>query len=281
MPDLIIVSSDVGLSARLNAVANECGFRVKETTKAETVIDWLGSKSFDVILLDPSLSKSQIESISNNAWSVNPQTVMVVAALNLGESPELSRRRFEWDLMGLGFVQGAQGVEDLRSMLIRISSSKLKPGKPFRVMVVEDLDAPRDIICSFVEHIGYPSVQGFSSAKAAVSELESTPGKFSCIITDINMPEMNGKELIHAIRANKKLEHLPIIVLTAYGTVDNLIDCLEKGASGFLVKPPSKNDLNRELNRALRIVEQQYTPRLASKDEVEHLRDVLVEKGFQ
>ena len=124
------------------------------------------------------------------------------------------------------------------------------------------------------------SVAGKRSAKEALAELENSPGEYSCIVTDIRMPVIDGHALIDLVRKNPKLEHIPIIALTAYGTVDCLIECLKAGASGFLVKPPKKDDLARELGRAYRIVRHHASPRLASTDEVELIRNILIERGW-
>lgn len=281
MPDVIILSKDKALTERLTALCCECSLRVKCTETFEVAKEWLGSKAFDALLVDPAFAMAQLETLSVKLWEKNPLGAFVVTAINITNAEEISQKRWEWSLLGASFVEGGRGIEELRNILVKIASCKVKQGRQFKVMVVEDLDSPRDIICSFVEHIGYPAVQGVASAKEALQLLEATPGKFSCIVTDINMPQMSGKALIEAVRQNKNLSHIPIIVLTAYGTVDNLLECMNVGASGFLVKPPTKAELNRELNRAMRIVEENQNPRLTSQSDVENLRDLLIKKGFQ
>ena len=280
MPDVLILTRDEALSERLSAMAAEYKFRVKCTAELDTALEWFKTRPFDIVLSDPSYTDDQLERISVKLWEHNPSgPIVIVITTDIG-AQELSRKRFEWSLLGASFVEGPRGMEDLRNVLVKIAASKLKSGLQFRVLVVEDLDSPRDIICSFVEHVGYPGVQGVGSAKEALSILDVAPGKFSCIITDINMPYMNGKQLIDAVRAHRKLKHIPIIVLTAYGTVDNLLECLQAGASGFLVKPPSKKELNRELGRALRIMEEQGDPRLTIGTDIEALKEMLLERGF-
>jgi len=91
---------------------------------------------------------------------------------------------------------------------------------------------------------------------------------------------MPGWELIEKVRNEATLKHVPIIALTAYGTADNLMKCLQAGASGFLVKPPSKAQLSRELSRAKRIILNAENPRLVQPEDVDVMRDVLAEKGY-
>jgi FixJ family two-component response regulator len=128
--------------------------------------------------------------------------------------------------------------------------------------------------------MGFDYVEGKRSVKEAIAALEGEPEKFSCIVTDIRMPEVSGQKLIEFVRNHEKLKHIPIIALTAYGTVDILVECLKAGASGFLVKPPRKPDLSRELGRALRITTRGACPRLASHDEAEVLREILIDRGM-
>jgi FixJ family two-component response regulator len=66
-------------------------------------------------------------------------------------------------------------------------------------MVVDDLDSPRDIICSFVETMGFSQVQGCRSAKEALSLLTAEPERYFCIITDMRMPDVSGEQLIDRI----------------------------------------------------------------------------------
>jgi FixJ family two-component response regulator len=73
---------------------------------------------------------------------------------------------------------------------------------------------------------------------------------------------------------------LPVIVLTAHGTVDALVDCLKAGASGFLVKPPAAKDLQHELGRAKRIAEHQLSPRLATDNEADSIRQILEDRDL-
>src|SRR5690606_29971959 len=110
-------------------------------------------------------------------------------------------------------------------------------------------------------------IKGVASAKEAITELTESPEGYHCVLTDVRMPEMTGRDLIEYMRGDQKLKTMPVIVLTAIGTIENLVDCLKAGASGFLVKPPKKDDILRELSRAFRIVAGGENPRLAEPEE--------------
>jgi CheY-like chemotaxis protein len=110
--------------------------------------------------------------------------------------------------------------------------------------------------------------------------LDQDPKKFDLILTDIRMPKRSGSDLIIAVRSNPLLMKIPIIVLTAYGTADVMIECLKEGATGFMVKPPKKKDLKHEIARVRRILRFKLDPRLVFPSEVEKMREILATKGF-
>ena len=181
--------------------------------------------------------------------------------------------------MGLKLFQVKKVLKRLETLLDSFARVRAQTNS-VSIMVVEDLESPRDIICAYVEGLGNYVVEGKASAKEAMQELETNPEKFSCILTDIRMPEIDGKEFLQFIRQHPALQHLPVIVLTAYGTMDTLVDCLKVGATGFLAKPPKKNDLLRELARAQRVNQGLASPRLATREEADELRNILADKGF-
>jgi two-component system, chemotaxis family, chemotaxis protein CheY len=147
-------------------------------------------------------------------------------------------------------------------------------------MVVEDLDSPRDIICILIESLGYSAVVGKNSAESALQALKREPKIYGCVLTDMKMPHTSGAELIRLIRKDPQLCHIPVVVLTAFGTADCLVECMKAGASGFLVKPPKKEAMRRELGRASRIISHGLDPRLVKEEDAEALRAVLEAKGM-
>jgi len=279
VPDALVVSRDTESTLQLEAVVRAAGLRVKSCLEIEVAEEWCKLRRFAAVIVDGTISVPEQQKIAGLLWDQNP----VAPFFSVTHTTEKSfgvRDQGE-RLFGAETLGGPSAYEDLRQQLEVIARER-EGGKlpPLSIMVVEDLDAPRDIICSYIENLGYAVAKDERSAAGALQHLESMPGTVSCIITDIRMPDMNGRQLIEVVRQHPKLQHLPIIVLTAYGTADMLIDCLKAGASGFLTKPPKKGDLVRELARAQRIIHRQKSPRLASSDEADALREILAERGF-
>ncbi len=277
MPDLLLISLESRSYFELEERARACGFRVKSTADPKTAKEWLNLKRFDAVLADGNVELSELKGIALALWKLSPGSPCIVFDF---DSEPASERLKECKLFGMDIIAGADGKADIEMVLkLMAHRSSAEPG-PTKILVVEDLDSPRDIICFYLESMGYTSVQGVRSAKEAIAELERDPKSYGCVITDIRMPEMGGKELIDFVRHHATLKNMPMIALTAYGTVDTLIDCLKAGASGFLVKPPKREDLVRELARAMRISRLGANARLASGNEAELLRDLLLERGF-
>lgn len=280
MPDLLLVCRDNKSCFELEELGKARGFRVKYTFECSTAEEWLKTHPFDVVFVDVRVPIEKQQEIAARLWQANALAPFVV--FDLEPDSDLTMR--EARLFGAEVARGVDAKDSLAQSLERYVKSegarKNIQAADVGVMVVEDLDSPRDIICMFIESLGYPKVKGFSSAKEALAELKANPKEYSCVVTDIRMPEMSGKDLIDFVRSSAELQQLPVVVLTAYGTVDTLIDCLRAGATGFLIKPPRKNDLKWELARALRILAHKFNPRLASADEVESMRDLLIDKGF-
>lgn len=280
MPDLLIVSRDSEKTFQLEELALKHGFRSKSSLELKTALDWLNLRSFQVVLIDHAVAIKDQQKVAGLLWEKNPLALFIVYDLESGTK----RPHREARLFGADVACGEKALEQIGKLLIsaleQAKSNKQLCADDFRVMVVEDLDSPRDIISMYVESLGFPLVSGFSSAKSAIAELEANPTAYSCILTDIRMPEMSGKDLITAVRQDTKLAHLPVIVLTAYGTVDCLLDCLVAGATGFLIKPPKKKDLAWELQRAMRVLAHGHNPRLSSPEEAEEMRNLLMDRGF-
>lgn len=276
MPDILCYCADKEILQGVEALCNANDLRFKSTLEYSSAIEWLKLKSFDCLVIDPNITEAERSKLSEKLWQQDPASAVYVYDPK-GQLGDLSA---EYVIEGLMPLSAGNAKERLNRIFQTLKKGGERTSGQFRVLVVEDLDSPRDIICSYIEGFGYGTVDGVSSANEALTVLTADPAKYSCIVTDIRMPNMTGKELIEQVRLHPKLQMLPIIVLTAYGTADTLVDCLKAGASGFLVKPPKRNDLMRELGRAMRIIQNQESPRLTGQEEADLLRKILLDRGI-
>lgn len=274
MPDILVLSVSNDILEEITSLCQKHNVRCKSTFELNTALEWAKIWTFDAVIVDGFVKSDDRTKLSIALWEREPGTVAYV----YDPSGEIGTNSTDVVLEGFIPISKSHAKDRLDKIIEHIRKQEAKKSDTFRILVVEDLDSPRDIICSYIEAFGIGEVFGVSSAKEALSLLEAEPEKFSCVITDIRMPEITGQKLIEQVRSHPKLDKLPVVVLTAYGTADCLVDCLKAGASGFLVKPPKKKDLLRELSRAIRIHQNLDSPRLTTKEEAELLRELVFSK---
>lgn len=276
MPGLLILAADEKSRFELEKLGESRDFRVKTTFDFNLAVEWLKLMPFDVILIDAAFDLNSQQQIADLLWAKNPVAYFILFDLERSSSADKRARVFGADL-----AHGEKALSHIERLLDRAVSVRRDFDRSgFKIMVVEDLDSPRDIICTYLEGIGYPDNRGFSSVKDAIGELRRAPDEYKCILTDIRMPGIDGREFIEMVRADAGLKHLPVIVLTAHGTSDCLLDCIKAGASGFLVKPPRRIDFVRELSKAVRIIARKEDPRMAQELETDALAVLMAEKGI-
>lgn len=116
-----------------------------------------------------------------------------------------------------------------------------------KLLLVDDDMVNRMRLSHIAQSLGYATILASDGLKA-VSVLEDNPD-ISCIVTDCQMPNLDGPGLIRRIRAEGK--PLPILVFSAYRTVKEISDLLENGATGFLRYPVTRENLEEYLHRYL------------------------------
>ncbi|GAB2884144.1 chemotaxis response regulator CheY [Uliginosibacterium flavum] len=104
-----------------------------------------------------------------------------------------------------------------------------------KFLVVDDFSTMRRIVRNLLKELGYSNVDEAEDGVVAMQKL--TSGGFDFVVTDWNMPNMTGIELLRAIRANAQIAHLPVLMITAEAKKENIIEAAQAGASGYIVKP--------------------------------------------
>src|SRR5690554_4083901 len=115
------------------------------------------------------------------------------------------------------------------------------------VMVAVEFPTMRRIIRGLLKELGFNNVEEAEDGRDALNKLNS--GAFELVVSDWNMPNMDGLELLKAIRADEALKHLPVLMVTAEAKKDNIIAAAQAGASGYVVKPFTAATLEEKLNK--------------------------------
>ncbi len=122
-------------------------------------------------------------------------------------------------------------------------------GTETRFLVVDDFATMRRIIRGLLKEIGYADVDEAEDGQQALSKLKH--GDFDFVVSDINMPVMDGFGLLREIRADERLRPLPVLMVTAEARKEDIVTAAQLGASGYIVKPFTKGTLEDKLERIL------------------------------
>ena len=133
--------------------------------------------------------------------------------------------------------------------------------KNMRFLVVDDFSTMRRIVRNLLKELGFTNVDEAEDGQVALHKLKN--GQFEFVVTDWNMPNMSGIELLKAIRADASLKHLPVMMITAEAKKENIIEAATAGASGYIVKPFTAATLDEKLNKIFR--SEEHTSELQSQ----------------
>lgn len=118
-----------------------------------------------------------------------------------------------------------------------------------RFLIVDDFSTMRRIIRNLLKEVGYANADEAEDGAVALTKLRG--GGFDFVVSDLNMPNMDGFELLHAIRADADLKRLPVLLVTAEAKKEDIVTAAQAGASGYIVKPFTKATLEDKLNKII------------------------------
>lgn len=119
--------------------------------------------------------------------------------------------------------------------------------KNLKFLVVDDFSTMRRIVRNLLKELGFTNVDEAEDGVVALSKLKGS--NFEFVVSDWNMPNMTGIELLRAIRSDASLKHLPVMMVTAEAKKENIIEAAQAGASGYIVKPFTAATLEEKLNK--------------------------------
>ncbi|ADU96810.1 chemotaxis response regulator CheY [Thermovibrio ammonificans] len=123
------------------------------------------------------------------------------------------------------------------------------PDPNIKILIVDDMAAMRKILKTLLAQLGYKNVDEAEDGKQALEILRQNPDKYGLVITDWNMPNMTGIELVQEIRKDEKLKHLPILMVTAEAKKENVLMAIKAGVNNYIVKPFTAETLKEKLEK--------------------------------
>jgi len=121
------------------------------------------------------------------------------------------------------------------------------PPQDIRILVVDDMSTMRRIIKTILNQLGYNNIEEAENGKQALGKLKKE--KFDFVITDWNMPEMDGLELVKQIRSDDDLKSLPVLMVTAEAKKENVMEALKAGVNNYIVKPFTPEVLKEKMEK--------------------------------
>ena len=118
-----------------------------------------------------------------------------------------------------------------------------------KFLVVDDFSTMRRIVRGLLKELGCNHVAEAEDGAVALGMLKSQ--HFDFVISDINMPNMDGFQLLEAVKAEESLRHLPVLMVTAEARKEDIVRAAQEGAAGYIVKPFSKATLQDKVQRIL------------------------------
>ena len=119
--------------------------------------------------------------------------------------------------------------------------------KNMRILIVDDFSTMRRIVKNLLGDLGFTNTAEAEDGNAALAALRAAP--FDFVVTDWNMPVMTGIDLLRAIRADAKLKHLPVLMVTAEAKREQIIEAAQAGVNGYIIKPFTAQTLEEKLNK--------------------------------
>jgi two-component system chemotaxis response regulator CheY len=116
-----------------------------------------------------------------------------------------------------------------------------------KILIVDDFSTMRRIVRNLLKQLSFNNVDEAEDGDVALEKLKE--GSYDFVITDWNMPNMTGLELLKAIRSDDNLKALPVLLITAEAEKENVVLAAEAGVNDYIVKPFTGDVLQQKINR--------------------------------
>lgn len=125
------------------------------------------------------------------------------------------------------------------------------PDRNIKILIVDDMSTMRRIIKNLLNQLGYKNLDEAEDGAVALQKLKQA--KYDFVVTDWNMPNMTGLELVQAIRKDSNLKRLPVLMVTAEAKKENVIMALKVGVNNYVVKPFPADVLKEKIEKIFSI----------------------------
>lgn len=118
-----------------------------------------------------------------------------------------------------------------------------------KILVVDDFSTMRRIVKNLLRQLGYENIEEAEDGAQAYSKLKN--GGFGFVVTDWNMPNMDGLEMLKKVRSDPEIKDVPILMVTAEAEKDKVITAIQAGVNNYIVKPFTGEILKEKMDKIL------------------------------
>ena len=119
-----------------------------------------------------------------------------------------------------------------------------------KILVVDDSATMRRIISAQLNQLGFGNIDEAENGQEGIEVLKRE--EFDLVLTDWNMPFMDGHTMVRNIRATDKLKHLPILMVTTRNTKADVVEAVKAGVNNFITKPFKPSDLRQKIEAVMK-----------------------------
>jgi two-component system chemotaxis response regulator CheY len=120
-----------------------------------------------------------------------------------------------------------------------------------KILVIDDASTMRKIQKNILNQLGYDDVVEAENGEDAIHQMKAHDFAFDLILCDWNMPKMNGIEFVRKIKSVENLKKIPIVMVTTEAEREKVIEAVQAGAKGYVVKPFTPDTLKAKINELL------------------------------
>jgi two-component system chemotaxis response regulator CheY len=133
--------------------------------------------------------------------------------------------------------------------------------KNMKILIVDDFSTMRRIVKNVLHELGFDNTDEADDGKTALPMLQG--GNYDFVITDWNMPGMQGIDLLRAIRADARLAKIPVMMVTAEAKKDQIVLAAQAGVNGYIVKPFTPETLKEKMAKIFERLQAAGAPKQA------------------
>nr|WP_170115228.1 chemotaxis response regulator CheY [Pleionea mediterranea] len=125
--------------------------------------------------------------------------------------------------------------------------------KEMKILIVDDFSTMRRIVKNLLRDLGFTNTQEADDGQTALPMLQA--GDFDFLVTDWNMPGMQGIDLLKNVRSDPNLKDLPVLMVTAEAKREQIVEAAQAGVNGYIVKPFTAGTLKEKIDKIFERIE--------------------------